>query len=64
MNNPLKLKWLDKNMRQTKNSGKFVNDSLINERDYESLVIRKMRQVEERKRLQEQILKEDIDDND
>lgn len=61
MHNPLKLKWVDKNLRLSKKGNQIENESLVNERDYESLVLRKMRQAEERKRLVEQMMKEDAE---
>ena len=34
-------------------------ENLVNERDYESLVMRKLRQAEERKKLCEELINED-----
>lgn len=60
MDNPIKLKWVNKDLKSTKKSNiRIVEDSLVTERDYESLVLRKMRQAEERKRLIEQMQNED-----
>lgn len=57
--NPLKLKWADKSKQNSTKSIPTKNESLVSERDYESLVLRNMRQMEERKRLIEQMAKED-----
>lgn len=58
--NPLKLKWVDKSKQNsTKNSTASQKESLVTERDYESLVLRNMRQAEERRKLIEQMQKEE-----
>lgn len=48
--NPLTLEWVDK--PPSKGSSKL--STTINETDFESLVLRQLRQAEERKRLIEQ----------
>ncbi|CAG4945571.1 unnamed protein product [Parnassius apollo] len=53
--NPLTLKWLNDKPVLTTKSG----PSLVSERDYESIVLTKMRQAAERQRLIEEMLKED-----
>ncbi|XP_068627912.1 dnaJ homolog subfamily C member 17 [Battus philenor] len=56
--NPLSLKWLNnKPVLTTKKNAS--TSSLVSERDYESIVLRKMRQAAERQRLIEEMLKED-----
>lgn len=55
--NPLKLEWINK-----PTSGPAYRSSTIKESDFESVVLTKMRQAEERKRLIEQMMAED--DND
>lgn len=57
MENPLKLKWTGDAPSKQKNGANTISDM-----DYESLVMRQMRQAEERKRLIEQMAKEDADD--
>lgn len=60
---PLKLKWMNEDSKGQKRTYTEAScDSLINERDYESLVLRKMRQAEERKRLIEKLQREDADE--
>lgn len=57
MNNPLSLEWIGdapKNLNRTANGSTTVTDT-----DFESLVLRKMRQAEERKRIIEQMMRED-----
>jgi DnaJ homolog subfamily C member 17 len=54
--NPLKLEWIGEAPKSRK-PGATVTES-----DYESLVLRQMRQAEERKRLIEQMMKEDQDE--
>lgn len=67
--NPLKITWLqegpDKSSdnssltRNDKSQATFPpQDNLTTERDFESLVMRKLRQAEERRRLCEEIAKE------
>ncbi|XP_075976829.1 dnaJ homolog subfamily C member 17 [Anticarsia gemmatalis] len=57
--NPLELKWL--NERPVLTTKKTISDgpSVISDRDYESLVLTKMRQAAERQRLIEEMMKED-----
>lgn len=57
--NPLELKWL--NERPVLTTKKKVSDgpSVISDRDYESLVLTKMRQAAERQRLIEEMMKAD-----
>lgn len=53
--NPLTLEWVD--MPQQRRN--HHHSSTIKESDFESVVLTKMRQAEERKRLIEQMMKED-----
>lgn len=56
--NPLKLEFVDKdNVRPSSNH----HSATIKETDFESVVLMKMRQAEERKRLIEQMMKEDAE---
>lgn len=56
--NPLELKWL--NERQVLTTKKTVaGPTLISDKDYESLVLTKMRQAAERQKLIEEMMKED-----
>lgn len=54
--NPLKLEWIG-DAPKSKKAGATVTD-----KDYESVVLMKLRQAEERKRLIEQMMKEEGDD--
>lgn len=54
--NPLKLEWIGPAPKSRKPG------ATVTETDYESLVLRNMRQAEERKRLIEQMMKDDQDD--
>lgn len=56
MANPLTLKWTGSSPSKQRNAANNVTDL-----DYESLVMRQMRQAQERKRLIEQMAKEDAD---
>lgn len=53
--NPLKLEWVNGPPGGTKKS----HSSLLKETDFESLVLHKMRQAEERKQLIDQMMAED-----
>lgn len=55
LENPLKMSWIG-------DPPKSRNSSTVTSNDYESLVLRQMRQAEERKRLIEQMQKEDDDE--
>ncbi|KAJ0176096.1 hypothetical protein K1T71_008270 [Dendrolimus kikuchii] len=55
-NNPLELKWL--NERPVLTTKKETGPTLVSDRDYESLVLTKMRQAAERQRLIEEMMKE------
>lgn len=57
--NPLTLKWLHKKPILTTKKDLQYTNSLVTDRDYESLVLTKMRQAAERQRLIEEMLKED-----
>lgn len=60
MSNPLTLEWIGnapKNANRTGNESSTVTDT-----DFESLVLRQMRQAEERKRLIEQMMREEAED--
>ncbi|KAJ2951690.1 hypothetical protein O0L34_g13851 [Tuta absoluta] len=57
--NPLILKWVnDRPVLSTKKGGE-AGPSLVSDRDYESIVLTKMRQAAERQRLIEEMLKEE-----
>lgn len=56
LENPLKLEWIGDAPKSRKPG------ATVTETDYESLVLRQMRQAEERKRLIEQMMKEDQND--
>lgn len=55
--NPLKLEWVDK----TQHTSGTYQSSTIKDSDFESVVLTRMRQAEERKRLIDQMLAEDAD---
>lgn len=60
LNNPLQLSWIGETPKDKK---RFPNESsTVTETDFESLVLREMRQAEERKRLIEQMMREDGDE--
>lgn len=56
INNPLKLDWIN---APSKNKNNSMSTSTVSENDYESLVLRQMRQAEERKRLIDKLKEED-----
>lgn len=56
LQNPVTLSWLNAPKPSSKTAFK---SETIKETDFESLVLRQMRQAEERKRLIEQMMKED-----
>ena len=56
ISNPLKMTWIG-DAPKSKKAGVTVTES-----DYESLVLRQMRQAEERRKLIEQMMKEDADE--
>lgn len=56
LENPLKLEWIGEAPKSRKPG------ATVNEKDYESLVLRQLRQAEERKRLIEQMIQDDQDD--
>ncbi|KAM4541712.1 dnaJ homolog subfamily C member 17 [Odontesthes bonariensis] len=65
--NPLKISWLEREpevVAAASQSGQFVSSqgSLSNERDYESIVMMRMRQAAERQKLIEQMQREDEED--
>lgn len=60
MENPLTLEWVG---NAPKSRNHLSGSSTISDNDYESLVLRQMRQAEERKRLIEEMLKEDQDES-
>ncbi|MED6254291.1 DnaJ (Hsp40), subfamily C, member 17, partial [Ataeniobius toweri] len=65
--NPLKITWLEGQpevVAAPSQSGQFVSlqGSLSNERDYETIVMMRMRQAAERQRLIEQMQREDDED--
>lgn len=55
--NPLQLEWVSTPPRPNSHGS-----STIKESDFESVVLTKMRQAEERKRLIEQMMKEDAEE--
>lgn len=57
MSNPLTLEWIGESPKSKKSQA--TGSGLVNENDFESLVLRQMRQAEERKRLIEQMMKEE-----
>lgn len=60
MDNPLSLEWIG---NAPKNAYRSTNGSgTITDNDYESIVLRQMRQAEERKRLIEEMMREDAKD--
>ncbi|EMP39629.1 DnaJ like protein subfamily C member 17 [Chelonia mydas] len=71
INNPLKISWLE-GQPQNNPSMKFPDgssqprasqDSVVSERDYESLVMMRMRQAAERQQLIEQLKREDEEES-
>lgn len=56
MSNPLNLEWVGPPLQRSKNT---TSSSNISNQDFESIVLRQMRQAEERKRIIEQMLKDD-----
>lgn len=56
LDNPLKLEWIGAGPKSTKRG------ATVTETDYESLVLRQLRQAEERKRLIEQMMKDQDDE--
>lgn len=59
MNNPLSMEWIGEAPK--KQNSRANGSSTVTESDFESLVLRQMRQAEERKRLIEQMMREDND---
>lgn len=59
MNNPLSLEWIGNAPKNTNRNGN--GSTTVTDTDYESLVLRQMRQAEERKRLIEQMMREDTE---
>lgn len=55
--NPLKLEWINKDVNNS------CSSSTIKDSDYESVVLTKMRQAEERKRLIAEMMAEDSKDD-
>ncbi|XP_028250865.1 dnaJ homolog subfamily C member 17 isoform X2 [Parambassis ranga] len=67
MGNPLKISWIEGQpevVATASQSAQFMSsqDSLSNERDYESVVMMRMRQAAERQRLIQQMQREDEED--
>uniref|UniRef100_A0A3P9JLQ6 DnaJ homolog subfamily C member 17 n=1 Tax=Oryzias latipes TaxID=8090 RepID=A0A3P9JLQ6_ORYLA len=65
--NPIKISWLEgkpEPVAEASQSGQFLSSqgSLSNERDYESIVMMRMRQAAERQKLIEQMQREDDDE--
>lgn len=59
--NPLTLEWVGNAPENTKRPG--GSSTTITDNDFESLVLRQLRQAEERKRLIERMMKEDAEGN-
>lgn len=60
LDNPCKLEWIGEAPKGAKNAKTgSAAGSTITDRDYESLVLRQLRQAEERKRLIEQMMREE-----
>ncbi|XP_008942661.1 PREDICTED: dnaJ homolog subfamily C member 17, partial [Merops nubicus] len=62
INNPLKISWLEGQPRHSPSSTsqpRTSQASVVSERDYESLVMMRMRQAAERQQLIEQLQRED-----
>ncbi|XP_021201431.3 dnaJ homolog subfamily C member 17 [Helicoverpa armigera] len=57
--NPLELKWLNERPVLTTKKKDVTGPSVISDRDYESLVLTKMRQAAERQKLIEEMMKEE-----
>lgn len=64
LENPLTLKWIGDAPGKSSTNKRIPvgSSSTISESDYESLVMRQLRQAEERKKLIEKMMKEDEDD--
>ncbi|XP_001849725.2 dnaJ homolog subfamily C member 17 [Culex quinquefasciatus] len=58
LDNPCKLEWIGEAPKGAKKAGS-TSGSTITDRDYESLVLRQLRQAEERKRLIEQMMRDE-----
>lgn len=56
----MKLKWVNDRPILTTKRDTPITTSVVTHRDYESLVLTKMRQAAERQRLIEEMLKEDL----
>uniref|UniRef100_A0A2M4BUY2 DnaJ homolog subfamily C member 17 n=1 Tax=Anopheles marajoara TaxID=58244 RepID=A0A2M4BUY2_9DIPT len=63
LDNPCTLEWVGEAPPASKQKagGRSTGGGTITERDYESLVLRQLRQAEERKKLIEQMMKEDAE---
>ncbi|XP_063696543.1 dnaJ homolog subfamily C member 17 [Culicoides brevitarsis] len=61
MNNPLTLEWIGEAPQSKQKSRAPVGSATVTDADYESLVLRQLRQAEERKRLIEQMMKEEAE---
>lgn len=60
--NPLKLEWIGEPPRDNKSTTQTSHN--VTEKDFEDLVLRQMRQAEERKKLIEQMMKEDQEEEE
>ncbi|XP_031638686.1 dnaJ homolog subfamily C member 17 [Contarinia nasturtii] len=60
MDNPLELSWIGNAPKNTNRTGN--GSTTITDNDYESIVLRQMRQAEERKRLIEEMMRQDAGD--
>ncbi|XP_059621234.1 dnaJ homolog subfamily C member 17 [Phlebotomus argentipes] len=58
--NPLRLEWIGEPPKDNKSAPASAN---VTDKDFEDLVLRQMRQAEERKRLIEQMMKEDQEES-
>lgn len=61
LNNPLTLEWIGTPPENKQKSRAPVGSATVTDTDYETLVLRQLRQAEERKRLIEQIMREETE---
>lgn len=59
--NPLQLEWIGEAPKSRSRNAAAAGSTTITDNDFESLVLRQMRQAEERKRLIEQMQKEEAE---
>lgn len=63
LKNPVRMEWVSTDPATKLKSKSTNRNSTISDNDFESLVLREMRQAEERKKLIEQLMKDDDNDN-